>query len=1282
MTQTQASQQSSQQSSQQAMQTTGQQNAGTTQGTSTSTPTNDTPAPVSNSAFARAIEEGGFLLNLGRGLSLSAEDIGPGSGTVNVDLGERSQVLPGVHLRQLRYNRRNSTATVTGDVSVPHLRTPSNGLRMTVNNLGEVTLDATLVSDLPLFKNKRVQVGLDASQNLSAILTVEPDDLSPARRIGNLSVTGGGSLQLADGKFSGNVEADLSYEKLGSGHVSFRMNNEGRASGSGDFSFEQEYLNGASASMEVDEDGNLATEVVIPVADLQSPISGLNLTEGSLRFTMDNATPGGGLEGVKFEYNGLGEAVISANIRNGQFSGSGSFAVTLAELTDVSGRLRYADGALSGSMTIQPRHFPNALRVRSGSITVDLLATGDIEFSGQASIDLGPAGTGELRAAKENGSVSIGATVTLENIPGLQSAQFSITFTDTGTIEGEGEVATDDSYIPGLSGKVQVAYKDNLWSGETEIQYSRENPSVSGAVTVRVRQTEEGGLEMSGEGELTAQIIPGVEGMAGVVVDEEGNVVLNFAITQTDPYELFPEKRMEKEFLNISQNIPLWAGIVVAVIRIRAGARAGVGPGQIRNSRIEGTWNITSDAPPELTVGTEFFMPAFVEGYVAFGAGLGVDVLLGSLTGGIEAMATAGLYGAVSVEPELHYQDGDWLFDGTVTMAAGARLKLSLNAWAEIEALWVTVWERTWELASHTMNIGPDLVLSANVLMNLSNPQPPEITYEASDTDNRGLIDSAMPEDGPPSAGTREAVANRAQWQGNTRGQGQDADRVPGDLASQANEAPPAPDAPARPPRRSPPPSAASAEAGNTANENGSPAGNNPQRGNAGQTPASTNSSSGGRNTQTSDASPNANASTNTNAAATGDRRQGAVPESEIPNSDQPRYPNAITLDTLNEPPAPTPRTAEQQREDLRMAQRVFSLVEAQVQDSEQLATYFPKIQRRFQLTSIGYQTISGATVVVLAINPTVTIRTSELVKGRGIAGKQTNITYTSGTIDGSSDTVGLEMIADPLGPDHPAGSGPSGQSDLMGRLVTDPKQPSDKKYIRGHLLNDRVGGEGAPRNLFPITGAANRAHEQQIESRIKTWVNSDRYWVYYKVSTQVNAVDISDKSKKSTNKVNAKFVCEASVYDLQNVKHNTIRATIVSIYSPPANTATVENTSGPSRENEVSVETRDEDLQAEIERSDREGDREYILNEDVYDALRRVRAKRKSWEKIDEQLAGVSGLGRSRLDTLRLAYDLSKGATQLPEIGDNLPNATARANLTRINGQAAAIVSKLAPWF
>lgn len=1197
---------------------------------SPATPSSDAAAPaaVANSAFARALEEDGYFIDLGPGLTISAQQM-----SAQVNLQDRPQPLPGLLLRELQFNARRQTATLLADVTVPHLQSPPRGLRITIDNEGRPTLDIELRSDLALFNNKTLRISLDEQRNLTATLEIAPADLMPRRpALPNLSISGGGTFVLANGKLSGNVSAQLNYASLGSGQVNFAFTPAGQASGDGEFQFEPGYLHGAVVSLAIDEQANLTADVSIPLSDIQTPVPGLSLSEGSILFSLNNTVPGGALQGVKLSYAGLADITVNATIRQGRFSGSASFNASIAELADASGNARYQNGLLTGSLTISPRHFPSALPVTAGSITATLTETSDLDLAGEATIELGPAGNGQLRASRVNGVIVIGTDIQLENIPGLQSSSIHLEFSSEGTVTGSADVATDDSLLPGLTGTVHVEYRDNLWSGESEISYSREQPNVSGSVTVNVRQTEDNTLVFSGAGELTAQIIPGVEGMAGVLIDEEGNVVLNFAISQTEPYELFAEQRREREFVNISRNIPLWAGIVVAVIRIRAGARAGVGPGQIRNSRIEGSWEISSDEAPDISISSEFYMPAFVEGYVAFGAGLGVDVLLGSLTGGIEAMAVAGLYGAVSVVPELSYQDGDWLFDGTATLAAGARLKLSLNAWAEIEALWVTVWERNWELASHTMPLGPDLVLRANVAMNLSNPTVPELTFEASDTDNEGLIDSAMPEDGPPAAGTREALENRAEWSGRSRDSGADADTVPDELASQASEEVEAPAAPPQPAASDGPPAAAAAAAPT-------------------DTPAVT-------------------ASTDADSASS--EHQPVVSASELPTTTAPRYANPISLDTLIEAPVPMPRTAEQEREDLRVAAQVLDLALAQTQDSEQLMAYFPRLVRRFQLTFAGFVQQGDDTSIRLAINPELTVHDDTTVaKGRGIAGMQTEIIYSSGSLTGSGDTVGIRMHAPVLGPDHPSGSGPRGQSDLMSRLQTD-AGGDDERYVKGHLLNDQVGGIGLPHNLFPITGRANGEHEATVERRVKAWIERG-YWMTYTVEVELLDADITDVNTADSNFVMARFNISGDVIDLdkQPSGTNSIDTHIDSPLGAPR-TRTSRTVVDPVDTASQPLAVRPEDAAAEQELSTRHGGvyLDYHLKVALDSAL-----QLKGRPAVESALQSA-GLSASRIVVLFLAYGYSQGPQR--NIAALLTETSQRSALTTINDMAATLIAAL----
>jgi hypothetical protein len=95
-----------------------------------------------------------------------------------------------------------------------------------------------------------------------------------------------------------------------------------------------------------------------------------------------------------------------------------------------------------------------------------------------------------------------------------------------------------------------------------------------------------------------------------------------------------------------------------------------------------------------------------------------------------------------------------------------------------------------------------------------------------------------------------------------------------------------------------------------------------------------------------------------------------------------------------------------------------------------------------------------------------------------------------------------------------------------MNILPTDPKSPNDQKYVKGHLLNDNLGGPGTDVNLYPITAEANKVHENQVESLLKQWVNQEGFWVYYKVTVDEKNVDLAGK------KVTADFICEANKLD------------------------------------------------------------------------------------------------------------------------------------------------------
>ena len=162
-------------------------------------------------------------------------------------------------------------------------------------------------------------------------------------------------------------------------------------------------------------------------------------------------------------------------------------------------------------------------------------------------------------------------------------------------------------------------------------------------------------------------------------------------------------------------------------------------------------------------------------------------------------------------------------------------------------------------------------------------------------------------------------------------------------------------------------------------------------------------------------------------------------------------------------------------------------------------------------------------------------------------SGRRTDVDWQTDKV--LDDTVGVSMKAI-LGPEHAQGGPPkaSAQKALMANLPTEKTLPADRKYIKGHLLNDHVGGPGEGYNLYPITAKANSEHERLIESKVKKWVNDERRWVKYQVGITTNKAEEADHNGFGV--VNATLVADAKVIGSDNAPSGeTATATIVSEY-------------------------------------------------------------------------------------------------------------------------------------
>lgn len=263
------------------------------------------------------------------------------------------------------------------------------------------------------------------------------------------------------------------------------------------------------------------------------------------------------------------------------------------------------------------------------------------------------------------------------------------------------------------------------------------------------------------------------------------------------------------------------------------------------------------------------------------------------------------------------------------------------------------------------------------------------------------------------------------------------------------------------------------------------------------------------------------------------------------------RLPNPLTLNTLNDAPVTTPRTPEEERIDLDGARQLTLLAIDASKDTEEIATYFLRIKNRLALAEVDYQTASGVTRVKLRATQEVFVDVNKPLKGTtpGVP-LVSNITYTTGVAAG--DTVGVGMVADPVGPDKiNAGSTPrrSALSGVMGRLVTNPSRNGPSRYIKGHLLNHHIGGPGDSSNMYPITAAANSSHLHTVETKVKDWVENKHYWVYYSVQVRNILESITKPGKDPDNYINASFACEAYIKNADGSRGEEFSPTVVSTY-------------------------------------------------------------------------------------------------------------------------------------
>jgi len=470
---------------------------------------------------------------------------------------------------------------------------------------------------------------------------------------------------------------------------------------SGDFTPTLPLLNQTRVHLDV-ADEKLDGSLIVNADALKRalPVPGLTIDPVSLQVQIhDGEFAASG--GFGFRYGNLARGSINATFspRTG-FEATGAVDLLIPGVDSARGEAWVRGGRFGGRLTVDASklRFP---AVQSANLTV-LVADGVLTGTGHVNLSVPGLRNPSLTfRASSDGLYSIEGTASA-SIPGLRDPSVTIRY-ENGALNGTGHAGL---LVPGLeNAAVELVYSNGAFSGSATLAYRRGR--LSGSVTAALSREH----KLSGHGELSYELAPGLVALVGLDLLENGTARVQGQLRLPDPIILFPEKSFRKNLFSVSIDIPIF-GIsfgsrsigIIANISAGIDASAGIGPGQIRGARILASFDPNNDqGTASFQASGELFIPANAEIALFISGGIGASLLIVRALGGIRATAAAGLLGALSVPIDLRYQNSQFSVNGAAELYAQPRLRFQLDAFVNVTAdlllTTIELYDRRWRLA-------------------------------------------------------------------------------------------------------------------------------------------------------------------------------------------------------------------------------------------------------------------------------------------------------------------------------------------------------------------------------------------------------------------------------------------------------------------------------------------------------------------------------------------------------------------------------------------------------
>jgi hypothetical protein len=388
---------------------------------------------------------------------------------------------------------------------------------------------------------------------------------------------------------------------------------------------------------------------------------------------------------------------------DGGFLARGTVVADIPGTERAEGTITYERGELSGRVEIDSE------KIRlPGNPRGSLVATIDrrgVDVTGRVLVDLPGGSEAELGVRRAGQEYVFFGRGTI-NVPGLRPVELDVRYQNN-RFSGTGRTGVT---IASLRGDVDLTYADGRISGQGVIAINRGR--AVGSLTVRLSPAG----RLSGDGQIRYRLTDNLTGTVGIVVTEDRNVRLSGAL-EFATIPLFRGVRGERRFPGPNLQIPLFAiplGVSnIGVIATVGGALTfgyGIGPGELRGTRIEGAFNPFDENPDiELLAASRLHVPMYASVSLTVRGGLGLAAAVAEVTGGIEATGGLRLDGLVGGALELRYRQGRVRFTAQGEAIVTPVLSLSLDASiiARAGVLGVGVEERwAWNLAAWSWSSG------------------------------------------------------------------------------------------------------------------------------------------------------------------------------------------------------------------------------------------------------------------------------------------------------------------------------------------------------------------------------------------------------------------------------------------------------------------------------------------------------------------------------------------------------------------------------------------------